>query len=59
MMRTSSDDFCEMPIWGFRNFHTIHRYQRGEMVEEAVILPALALNPATPDAKTAASDSAP
>jgi hypothetical protein len=35
---------------GFCNFHAIHLYRLGELVEQAVILPASALDPDTADA---------
>ena len=43
--------FSELPLWGFCNFHTIHLYRRNELVDQAVILPAGALDPATSDAQ--------
>ena len=43
--------FSELPLWGFCNFHTIQLYRRGEPLEQAVILPAITLSPATTDAQ--------
>jgi len=43
--------FGELPLWGFCNFHSIRLYRRGDMQEQAVILPAAALDPATSDAQ--------
>lgn len=42
--------FRELPLWGFCNFHTIRLYRRGELVEQATVLPASALDPETSDA---------
>ena len=42
--------FSELPLWGFCNFHTIHLYRRKDLREQAVILPAIALDPETSDA---------
>ena len=41
--------FSELPLWAFCNFHTIHLYLRGELREQAVVLPAIALDPTTND----------
>lgn len=45
--------FTNLPLWGFCNFHTLHLYERGELRGSAVILPAAALDPDTPDATAA------
>jgi hypothetical protein len=42
--------FRELPLWGFCNFHTLHLYRRDEIQAQAVIVPAAALDPGTPDA---------
>jgi GNAT superfamily N-acetyltransferase len=42
--------FRELPLWGLCNFHTIHLYTRGEVGAQAVLLPAIALDPDTTDA---------
>lgn len=42
--------FRELPLWGFCNFHTFHLYRRDKLIEQATILPAAALDPATADA---------
>ncbi|GGG40566.1 hypothetical protein GCM10010964_30220 [Caldovatus sediminis] len=42
--------FRELPLWGLCNFHTLHLYRRDALLDEAVILPAAALDPATADA---------
>ena len=42
--------FRELPLWGLCNFHTIHLYIRGEVAAQAVLLPAIALDPNTADA---------
>src|SRR5208337_3569603 len=39
--------FSELPLWGFCNFHAIQLYRRDEPLEQAVVLPAVTLNPAT------------
>lgn len=41
--------FRELPLWGFCNFHTVHLYRRGELLDQVVFLPALALDPETAD----------
>lgn len=41
--------FGELPLWGLCNFHTIHLYQRGDIRAQAVVLPAIALDPTTSD----------
>jgi hypothetical protein len=41
--------FSELPLWGFCNFHSIHLYRRGELREQAVLLPASVLDPGTSD----------
>ena len=41
--------FNELPLWGFCNFHSIHLYKRGDLQSQAIVLPAMALNPQTPD----------
>lgn len=43
--------FSELPLWGFGNFHTIHLYRRAEKLEEAVIVPAAALDPDCSDTR--------
>lgn len=42
--------FKALPLWGFCNFHTIHLYRRDAQGEEAMIVPASALDPDTPAA---------
>lgn len=42
--------FRELPVWALTNFHAIHLYRRAALQDQAVILPATALDPATPDA---------
>lgn len=42
--------FRELPLWGFCNFHTIHLYRRGDQQAQAVILPAIVIDPDTSDA---------
>ncbi|HEY6438922.1 MAG TPA: hypothetical protein VIY55_02805 [Acetobacteraceae bacterium] len=43
--------FSELPLWAFCNFHRIHLYARGDLKEEAVVLPAIALDPDSSDAQ--------
>ena len=43
--------FSALPLWGFCNFHTIHLYRRDELLDQAIVLPAAALDPATADAQ--------
>ena len=42
--------FRELPLWGFCNFHTVHLYRRDAVEAQAVVLPAIALEPETTDA---------
>jgi len=41
--------FCELPLWGLCNFHSIQLLQRGVIQTQAVVLPAIVLDPATTD----------
>jgi hypothetical protein len=41
--------FSGLPLWAFCNFHRVHLYWRGELKEEAIVLPAIALDPGTSD----------
>jgi len=41
--------FRELPFLGFANFHTIHLYRQGELLSQAVLLPASTLDPETAD----------
>jgi hypothetical protein len=43
--KTQFERFKALPLWGFYNFHTIHLYRRDARGEEAVIVPAGALDP--------------
>ena len=43
--------FQELPIWALCNFHGIKLFRRGNVEDEAIILPAAALDPNTPDAR--------
>jgi N-6 DNA Methylase len=43
--------FCDLPVWGYSNFYEIHLYRRSELVSEAQIIPRLALDPTTSDAR--------
>ncbi|GAN77463.1 type ISP restriction/modification enzyme [Acidisphaera rubrifaciens] len=43
--------FCELPVWAYCNFHTIHLYRYDACEAEAVVLPAVALDPGTDDAR--------
>ena len=43
--------FQELPIWALCNFHGIKLFRRGDVQAEAIILPAAALDPNTPDAR--------
>lgn len=45
--------FRELPLWGYCNFHTIRLFRRAEPADQAVILPAAVLDPATADAAAA------
>ncbi|MCH7540612.1 MAG: N-6 DNA methylase [Proteobacteria bacterium] len=45
--------FCNLPTWAFCNFHEIHLYARGDLQQEAAVVPAAALDSATSDAKAA------
>jgi hypothetical protein len=48
--RAQFERFKALPLWGYCNFHTIHLYRRDAHDEEAVIVPASALDPDTPAA---------
>jgi hypothetical protein len=39
--------FSELPLWAFSNFVTIRLYRRDELIDEAQIVPARALEPQT------------
>ena len=43
--------FGELPLWGLCNFVSLHLYRRAELIDQAEILPATALDPATPAAR--------
>ncbi len=43
--------FGELPLWSLCNFASIHLYRRAELVDQAEIVPAVALDPATPDSR--------
>ena len=41
--------FSNLPLWALCNFETIQLYRRDEMEAEALVVPATALDPETPD----------
>jgi N-6 DNA Methylase len=43
--------FGELPLWGLSNFVSLHLYRRAELIDQAEILPATALDPTTPAAR--------
>jgi hypothetical protein len=43
--------FSELPLWALCNFASLRLYQRAELVDETEIMPAAALDPATPAAR--------
>ncbi len=43
--------FSELPLWGLSNFASVQLYRRSELIDEAGIVPATALEPATPAAR--------
>jgi hypothetical protein len=43
--------FSELPLWALCNFVSFHLYRRSELVDEAEIIPAAALDPMTPAAR--------
>lgn len=43
--------FGELPLWGLSNFAAIQLYRRGELLDQADIVPPAALDPATPAAR--------
>jgi hypothetical protein len=46
--------FGELPLWGYCNFASIHLYRRRELMDQAEVVPAAALDPATPAARAEA-----
>ena len=46
--------FGELPLWGYCNFTAIHLYRRGDKLDQAEIVPATALDPATQAARAEA-----
>jgi hypothetical protein len=45
--------FCDLPLWAHSNFVSIRLYRRGELIDQAEILPAASLEPDTPAATAA------
>lgn len=43
--------FCELPLWAMTNLVSIKLYRRGELIDQAEMVPLAALDPGTPAAR--------
>jgi hypothetical protein len=48
--------FAGLPVWGFCNFHIIHLYRRGEIEQQAFVLPAAAFTASEKEAFLESAD---